>query len=334
MTNHAKIVIVIINYLNTQVTIDCLHSLALNFSLNKQYYHVVVFENGTGQKALALLQETIEKQQWGNWVELQFSSVNLGFTGGNNRVIQHFLTTNLPPEYFFLLNSDTLVNDVSIKSLIEFMDAHSTCGICGSQLLSETGDIQASPFRFPSITSEFENGLRLGFLSRLLTNWNVVMPTPAQPCAVDWVSGASMMLRREMLEQIGLFDEGFFTYFEDVDLCKRAWLKGWQVWYAPQSRVIHLEGASSGIVSNSIKRRPSYWFLARRRFYLKHYGALHSVAIDAVFIVSFALWRLRRMLQGKPDNDPPFMLYDYISHSVIFNGFKMPIVKFQCFNKL
>jgi N-acetylglucosaminyl-diphospho-decaprenol L-rhamnosyltransferase len=323
MSKHTKLIIVILNYLDTQVTLDCLHSLAPCKLWGSNEARVVIWENGTGPEAVALLQDCIQQNQWESWVELLVSPVNLGFTGGNNRVIERALQNDSPPDYFLLLNSDTLVTEQSLRSLIDFMDTHPGAGICGSQLFSESGEVQASPFRFPGFASELDNGLRLGLASRLLVRWNVVMPTPQQPCAVDWVSGASMLLRRQMLEQIGLLDEGFFTYFEDVDLCKRAQLKGWQVWYVPESQVVHLEGASSGIVRRIIKRRPAYWFRARNRFYLKHYSALHAMAIDAAFITGFALWRLRRLLQNKPDNDPPFMLYDFIRHSVFFTGLKI-----------
>jgi GT2 family glycosyltransferase len=327
MDKPPKLVIAILNFMDTKVTVDCLHSLASCPLWRNNEAKVVIWENATGSEAVNLLTETIKKNHWGGWVDLKVSPVNLGFTGGNNRVIESGLKSKTPPDYFLLLNSDTLVTEKSIRSLIEFMDAHPKVGICGSQLLSETGEIQASPFRFPSFASEFDNGLRLGLVSKLLARWNVVMPTPGQACKVDWVSGASMVLRRRMLEQIGLLDEGFFTYFEDVDLCKRAHEYGWGVWYVPDSKVIHFEGASSGIVRRLIKRRPTYWFQARRRFYLKHYGTFQTALIDAAFITGFAIWRLRRFLQNKPDIDPPYMLYDFIRNSVFFNGFQPPFVQ-------
>ncbi len=322
-----KLLIAILNFNDTQVTIDCLHSLAPCKLWENKEAKVVIWENTTGHEAAALLTENIKKNHWNSWVELKASPVNLGFTGGNNRVIEEGLKSASPPDYFLLLNSDTLVTEKSIRTLVDFMDSHQDVGICGSQLLSESGEIQASPFRFPSIASEFDNGLRLGLVSKLLSRWNVVMPTPSEPCKVDWVSGASMMLRRQMLEQVGLLDEGFFTYFEDADLCKRAHENGWGVWYVPESQVVHFEGASSGIVRWVIKRRPTYWFQARRRFYLKHYGALHAATIDAAYLIGFAFWRLRRKIQNKPDNDPPKMLVDFIRNSVFFKGFKLPIVQ-------
>lgn len=287
---------------------------------------MVIWENATGPEAVTLLETTIKTNNWANWVELQTSSVNLGFTGGNNRVLEADLQSKAAPDYFLLLNSDTLVTEQSLRALIDFMDSHPEVGICGSKLLSGEGEVQASPFRFPSIASEFDNGLRLGLVSRLLARWNVVMPTPTAPCSVDWVSGACMMLRRTMLEQIGLLDEGFFTYFEDTDLCKRAHNNGWGVWFVPESQIIHFEGASSGIVRRVIKRRPTYWFAARRRFYLKHYGALQTALIDAAYIIGFTAWRLRRILQNKPDTDPPRMLSDFVRNSVFFKGFQLPYV--------
>ena len=153
------------------------------------------------------------------------------------------------------------------------------------------------------------------------------MPPPDVETPVDWVSGASMILRTEMLQQVGLLDEDFFTYFEDVDLCQRAHASGWQVWYVPQSRVIHFEGASSGIGHQILKRRPAFWFQARRRYFLKNEGWFRAVCIDAMFILGFSLWRLRRVVQGKPETDPPHMLQDFIRNSVFLQGFKWPKVR-------
>jgi N-acetylglucosaminyl-diphospho-decaprenol L-rhamnosyltransferase len=328
-----RLIIVILNFRDTQVTIDCLHTLAPCHFWASNEAKVVIWENGTGADAVKLLEQAIGENRWQDWVELNISPDNLGFTGGNNRVMEASMNGKSPPEYFLLLNSDTLVTEPSIRSLIEFMDAHPQAGICGSQLLSKSGEIQASPFRFPGVLSEFDSAFRLGPVSRLLAPWNVVMPPPAEACSVDWVSGASMMLRRTMLEQIGLLDEDFFTYFEDVDLCKRANESGWQVWFTPESKVVHLEGASSGIVKRIIKRRPDYWFCARRRYYLKNYGSLHAALIDAANIIGFALWRLRRFIQNKPDNDPPKMLYDSIRHSVFVKGFTPGRVSLDDINK-
>lgn len=320
-----RLQIVILNYIATQVTLDCLHSLSACPAVTGGMARVVVWENGSGEQAAATLQRAIDLNHWGAWLELLVSPVNLGFTGGNNRVIERAIQAGDRPEYFLLLNSDTLVSDDSLTSLLAFMDDHPQAGIAGSRLLTMNREHQCSPFRFPGLASEFDRGLKLGVVSRLLASRAVAMPPPPHDTPVDWVSGASMILRRTMLEQIGLLDEGFFTYFEDVDLCRRAHRGGWGVWYVPASRVIHLEGVSSGIGSYITKRRPPFWFAARRRYFLKHHGKWTTSLIDALYLVAFAAWRLRRWIQRKPDTDPVCMLGDFMRNSVFAKGYRLPV---------
>ena len=138
-----------------------------------------------------------------------------------------------------------------------------------------------------------------------------------------------MILRGTMLDQIGLLDEGLFTYFDDVDIGLRALRAGWETWYVPESRIIHLEGESTGVASHLKKpnRLPAYWYQARRRLFLKHYGAVYTALADAAFLTGFAIWRIRRWLQSKPDNDPPHMLIDSIRHSVFFTGPEVRVVE-------
>ena len=156
-----QLLIVILNYLATNVTVDCLHSLSSCEAVNSGKAQVIVWENGTGADAVATLREVIDLNHWNQWVELRVSPKNLGFTGGNNRVIESAMQSAKVPDYFLLLNSDTLVTNDSLTTLIDFMDQHPSAGIAGSKLLTETGEHQCSPFRFPSMASEFDQGLKL-----------------------------------------------------------------------------------------------------------------------------------------------------------------------------
>ncbi len=317
-----KLLVVILNYRVTDLTIDCLRSLDGKVQALPGA-HVAVLENGTGGDAEERLRRAIDENGWDAWVTLRATHPNRGFTGGNNLVIREAIAGNDPPEYVLLLNADTLVKDGALEALVDFMDLHPGAGIAASQLLSLEGAIQASPFRDLGIATELDRGLNLGVVSRLLRRWSVVPPTPAEPAQAEWVSGASMILRRTMLDEIGLLDEGLYTYFDDPDMCLRARRAGWEVWYVPASRVVHLEGASTGIAAPRPKRRPPYWFQARRRFFLKNHGALYTALADAAFIGGFATWRVRRALQGKPDVDPPDFLADSIRNSVFLTGFEL-----------
>ncbi len=317
-----KLLVVILNYRVTELTVDCLRSLEPHWR-EVPGTRVAVLENGTGGDAYERLREAVEANGWQEWVRLTETRPNRGFTGGNNLVIREALASDDPPEYFLLLNADTLVEAGSLAALVELLDRQPRAGIAGSQLLSPDRQVQASPFRFLGVATEIDGGLRLGAVTRLLSRWTVVPPTPTVACPVEWVSGASMILRRSMLEQVGLLDEGLYTYFDDVDLCLRARRAGWETWYEPASRVVHLEGASTGIVRRVVKRRPDYWFQARRRFYLKNHGPAYAAAADAAFLASFGLWRVRRRLQGKPDTDPPHMLADALRNSVFVTGFQL-----------
>jgi GT2 family glycosyltransferase len=322
-----KLLVVVVSYRVTDLTIDCLRSLSVEIG-RVPGARVAVCENGTGGDAADRLRRAIEENRWRPWVDLTVIYPNRGFTGGNNAVIRPMVESDDPPEYILLLNADTIIKEHALDALVAFMDGHPNAGIAGSLLVSPDGVIESSPFRFPGIATELDRGLQLGIVSKLLSPWSIVLPKVNGAFQVDWVSGASLILRRTMLEQIGLLDEGLYTYFDDPDICLRACRAGWETWYVPESQVIHLGGASTGLSGPRVEsRRPPYWFQARRRFFLKNYGPWYTALADAAFIVGFAVWRLRRWVQHKPDTDPPHMLIDSIRHSVFCAGPGVPVVE-------
>jgi GT2 family glycosyltransferase len=321
-----KLLVAIASYRVTGLTIDCLRSLNEEIARVPRT-KVAVCENGTGGDAADRLRRAIHDNGWDPWVELTAIYPNRGFTGGTNAVIRPALASDDPPEYVLLLNADTTVKEHALDALVKFMDDHPKVGIAGSMLLSPEGKVHSSPFRLPGIATELDRGLRLGFVSKLLSPWAVQLPKSEEACPVGWVAGASMILRRTMLEQIGLLDEGLYTYFDDADICLRARRAGWETWYVPESKVIHLEGASTGVGSPVVSRCPPYWYEARHRFFTKNYGAWYTALADAAFILGYAICRLRRRLQRKPDIDTPHVLTDSIRYSVFCAGPKVRVVK-------
>jgi GT2 family glycosyltransferase len=214
-----------------------------------------------------------------------------------------------------LLNPDTVAREGAIKALVVFMDGHSRAGIAGSLLENADGGVECSAHRIHSPLSELDAGARLGLLSRLLHRYVVSEPPAAEAHQCDWVSGASLIVRRAVLEQVGLMDDGYFLYFEEVDYCRRAQQAGWECWYVPDSRVMHLEGASTGIRATA-KRRAKYWYDSRRRFFVKHYGIIGLVVADVHWAIGRSSFLLRRSLhlgaQSNVNYDPKWFMFDLL----------------------
>lgn len=316
-----KLLVVIANYRVADLTIDCLRSIAPEIGTVRGM-HVAVCENGTGDDSAERIQKAIDDNGWGAWCTLTAVHPNLGFTGGNNVIIRPALQSADPPDYVLLLNADTIVRPNAFKALVEFMDRNPKVGVAGSRLEDPDETPQRSAFRFLSAANEFDRSLNLGAVSQLLSRWSVAPPVVNYACETDWVAGASMIIRRKVLEDIGALDEGYYTHFEDVDFCFNACKAGWQTWYVPASRVVHLVGQSTGLTVANPKRHPSYYFEARRRYFLKNHGAIRAAMADAALIAGLALWRIRVML-GKRDFMAPHILSDTIRHSVFVTGFKL-----------
>ncbi len=166
-----KLLIAITSYRVTDLTIDCLRSLSEQIS-RVPGTKVAVCENGSGGDAAEQLRRAIEENGWDSWVDLTVVYPNRGFTGGTNAAIRPAMESADPPEYVLLLNSDTIVMDHALDTLVEFMDGHPKAGIAASTLISPDGKVQASPFRFPGIATELDRGLRLGIVSKLLSPWS------------------------------------------------------------------------------------------------------------------------------------------------------------------
>jgi len=313
--------IVVLNYRTPELTLDCLHSL-VNEVQALAGTHVTVVDNASGDGSAEKIEKAIAAEAWGDWVVFMPLEHNGGYASGNNAAIRPTLASTNPPPYILLLNPDTIVRPNAIKVLVDFMNANPTVGIAGSRLEDLDGTPQRSAFRFPSILSELDDGLRLGFVSSLLSRWVIAPPVSEVNCQTDWVAGASMIVRREVFESVGLMDEKYFLYFEELDFCLAANRAGWPCWYVPASHVVHFVGQSSGVTDTKRqpKRRPTYWFDSRRRFFVKNYGWLYAILTEVFWASSFATWRLRRALQRKPDTDPPQMLSDFLLNSVLVKG--------------
>jgi N-acetylglucosaminyl-diphospho-decaprenol L-rhamnosyltransferase len=313
--------VVIVNYRTAGLVIDCLQSLEAEAG-SLPGMRVVVVDNASGDGSAARLAAAVVEHGWGRWASILPVAHNGGFAAGNNAAIRPALETAAPPRYVLLLNPDTVVHAGALRALADFMEARPDIGIAGSRLENPDGTPQRSAFRFPSVLGELEGGLRLGLATRLLNRWVVAPPVPETACRTDWVSGACLLIRREVFDAIGLLDDGYFMYFEEVDFCKRAAQAGWPCWYVPEARVVHLVGQSTRSEFGAVPRNPlpSYWFDSRRRYFRSQLGPAATLLTDLAWTSGFASYRFRRAIQRKPDTDPSGLLGDFVRHNFLRFG--------------
>lgn len=242
------------------------------------------------------------------------SGRNGGFGAGNNFGIRLGLTDGSRPDYIYILNSDAFPAEDAIQRLLAYLEAHPKVGFAGSYIHGPEGDAHETCFRFPSVASEFEGSARFGPISRLLDAYKVSLGVPDQSGAVDWVAGASLMVRDSVLQEIGLFDEVFFLYFEETDLCRRACVAGWSTHFVRESRVEHIGSVSTGMKEWS--RVPAYWFDSRWRYFFKQGGTLHAALATVAHVAGGLMLRARRLIQPKVRPDPPHFLRDLVFHAL------------------
>lgn len=318
-----KVLVVVLNYRTPELVIRCLESLNRELAQTESM-HVVVTDNASGDDSATLIQSTIDSRGW-TWCTFKPLPRNGGYSYGNNAGIQPFLDRDDAPEYVMLLNPDAYVRPGAVQTLVEFMDANAEVGIAGARVEDERGERAASAFRFPSVTTEMLHGFKLGVLDRALDKHQTFYELGDEPRRVDWVTGAAMMIRRQVFDEVGLLDEGYFLYFDEVDFCWRASQAGWAIHHVPTSTVVHLQAQSTQItdIRKRQPRYPDYWFESRRRFFVKNRGKLRAVLADLAFLTGYSTFRVRSIIQRKPNREPPHFWWDFVRHSTLVRGFEV-----------
>jgi N-acetylglucosaminyl-diphospho-decaprenol L-rhamnosyltransferase len=304
--------IVTINYRTADLVVESLRALEPQIDALAGG-KVLVVDNASGDGSVDTITKAIDANNWGAWASVKAMTKNGGFAFGNNVGFTEAFAAKQHVDYVMLLNPDSAARLGAIQALVDFMDNHPEVGIAGSRLQNQDNGIEPSAHNFHSPVSELVEGARLGVLSRLLPKHEVTPAIADTPHQCDWVSGSSMMIRRQLIDDIGFMDEGFFLYFEEVDFFKRAANAGWQTWYVPESVVMHIEGASTGI--KSTQRRPAYWYNSRRRYFIKHYGVLGLILADALWSFgrfSFFIRRFLKLGAQSEIKDPKYYSFDLL----------------------
>ena len=317
-----KLLVSIVAYKGADLTIDCLRSIEPELP-SVPGVRVIVVDNASPDGAADKVQQAIDEHGWGPWAALIRAPGNHGFAAGNNIAIRE----RQDADHVLLLNPDTIVRPGALRTLLDFIEAHPQVGIAGGR----SEDLDATPqmccFRFPNAVNEVLGYLGIDLLDRLFAKRLTRVGIPQQPVPVDWVSGAFMLIRKAVIDQIGLMDETYFLYFEETDYTRRAKLAGWEVWHVPQARIVHLVGQSSGVtVRNAPKKRvPGYWFDSRRRYFVLHHGRLYTALADIGVVLAYPVGRLLDALRRKPNRHAPHFIGDFMRHSAVLRGEPGPL---------
>lgn len=227
--------IIIVNFNSSDYTIKCIHSIYA--SRMAFQIRIIVVDNGSYDYPDRIKQTFPE-------IDLFINKKNHGFAKAVN-----FGISKSTSETTILLNPDTAIYDGFFDSAFRYMDAHKDVAVIGPQVLDNDGAIQGSARRFPNVfTSIFgrRSPLTRIFPNNPITKREFVCFNGCdKPMDVDWVSGACMVVRKKAFEAIGGFDERFFMYWEDTDLCRRLRSKGWRIVYLPEAQIFHHAGISS-----------------------------------------------------------------------------------------
>lgn len=307
----SRVLVIIVNYKSARLTLDAVASLESDRSNPALELRVVVVENNSGDAAV--LRDGLAGLPHAHLIE---APKNGGFAYGNNLGFEYGYESGFQPDFFLMLNPDTRASPGAVWELCRFMEGRPKVGLAGSSLQNADGSDWPIAFRFPSIIGEIEQGVRFGPVSRLLGRWIVARPMKGVAERVDWLPGAALMARREVIDTIGGMDERYFLYYEETDYCLKATRAGFECWYVPDSRVMHISGQSTGVTKHGEEpeRYPAYWFESRRRYFTKNHGLLYASATDVAFSVSAAAGWLKSKLLRRQDSTALFA-YDVLKHS-------------------
>lgn len=293
---------------------------------------ITIVDNDSGDGSFERMQAEVVARGWDRCsdggvvpVRVLQSGRNGGFGAGNNVGIRAGLPEGLPggtrPDYAYVLNSDAFPAPDAIRILLDHLERTPATGFAGSYIHGEDGTPHHTAFRYPTALNDFERHIRLGLVSRAMRSSMVAMPMPRHVTRVDWLAGASLMMRMDVLDRIGLFDERFFLYYEETDLCLRAARAGFPTDYVPESRVAHIGSVSTGM--GKWQRIPGFWLDSRLHYFAKNHGRAYAAAATALAALGGLIWRARLLVQrGRDPIDPPHYLRDLIAHD-IRRGFGM-----------
>ncbi len=314
-----RLAVIIVNYRTANLALASMQSLeAARASFPG--LRAIVVDGGSADGSVDELAAAIAVDGRQDWAELLALPINGGFAYANNQALLALAAQGPLPDYVALINPDARVLPGALAAMAEVLDRVPGCGAVGARLEGGDGVAQSSAFRFPGLRSEFCRGARTGFVERLLRQ----PPTRidlGEAGPVPWVTGAAVMLRTTALAMAGLFDDGFFLYFEETELMSRLGRAGWEIWHEPRARVVHDGGVATQIRDPKTgspldKPMPRYWYAARRRYFALTKGRLYALAAGLAWLCGHAFWRLRRAITQAPRDGTQRAVRDMVAYGL------------------
>lgn len=227
----------IVNWNTKDELNDCLQSI---FSQDSNYsFNVIVVDNASSDDSITMLENNFPGK-----VQIIKNDKNYGFGKAHNQAIE-----SSDSRYMLILNPDCVLLDKDVLSkMIDYMDLNQDIGILGPKILNTDGSLQFSARHFPNMFAGIFRQTILGKMfpnNRFVKEYLMTDFPHDQIFDVDWLSGSALFIRRKTIDKIGLLDERFFMYCEDIDWCKRAHLANWRVVYYPEVKIAHRIGAAS-----------------------------------------------------------------------------------------
>lgn len=286
------ILISIVNFRTANLCIGCLASLATERKAITSF-RVVVADGNSGDGSVEALQEWITSNNYGDWIKLLPLTLNGGFGWAHNQVMMRALQSDSPPSYIYLLNPDTVLEPGAVLALRSAFDRDRKIGCVGSQMIDMKRGLQPAGFRLANIRTEFARGAHTHILIRLLFSKPPLIDAVDDTSQIEAVSGASFMVRTAALGDVGLFDTGFFLYFEEFEWMNRFRACGWAIAHEPLSRVHHVGGAATKLSQDREvlvrSPRPFYWYQSQRRYLYRILGVPRARIAGLAWFLGYAL---------------------------------------------
>ncbi len=232
MKNMVELSIVIVNLNTKDLTLECLRSIekeALGLD-----FEVLLADNGSTDGSVKAFEKIKEEKYWKNRFSLILNDTNIGYAKANNQGIR-----KAKGKYILLLNNDTIVHKDALQNFLKFAQKTSDAGVVGAKLLNTDGTLQMSCYHFPTI----KNAIREYWLGQKGL-FEKFAPHEQNPVTVDSVVGAAFLITPEARKRVGILDERYFAYFEDIDYCREVWKHGLKVYYLPDAVITHYHGAT------------------------------------------------------------------------------------------